>query len=239
MKLLPKQEVTGLKSQERKFEIDEGAKLAKTIDKLRQLSAEEQVRLSKFREETLGKLRNDTLEEASKKDKITLEITELEKKRIKLLLPLDKEYAELYLAKEECRVRENRLNERELILLPKEVENDRKTKENETERKKIIITKEKTDKLLQNAQESNRDAELIKVEANKFKEVQNLQITEREQAVTVRENVSNIRELDLNNWANSLKNKEIEQSKRERAINDKYETLLRSQSRLKNNGKRI
>lgn len=59
MKLLSQTEVNKLKGNERKQLIDEGVKLAKKVDLLRETSAKEEANLAKFRTESLRTLREE------------------------------------------------------------------------------------------------------------------------------------------------------------------------------------
>lgn len=81
MKLLKKPELTSLKAQERKIEIDEGAKLAKKIDLLRQMSSEEESRLAKFRTESLRVIKEELEKLTATRSSIINEIAILTKKR--------------------------------------------------------------------------------------------------------------------------------------------------------------
>lgn len=79
MKLLTKQNVSDLKAVERKREIDEGAKLASKVDKLRELSSAEQARLSKFQQDTLSQIKKEIDLEIERKEVLKRENAELEK----------------------------------------------------------------------------------------------------------------------------------------------------------------
>ena len=80
MKLLDKQEITRQKSLERKLEVEEGIKLAKRVDTLRELSSKEQTSLSKFRDESLAQIRKEIDSLITERNNLILENEELEKK---------------------------------------------------------------------------------------------------------------------------------------------------------------
>jgi hypothetical protein len=80
MKLLEKNEISKIKGIERKMEIDEGIKLAKRVDTLRELSAKEQTSLSKFRDESLKQIRIEIDSLITERNNLILENKELEKK---------------------------------------------------------------------------------------------------------------------------------------------------------------
>jgi chromosome segregation ATPase len=64
MKLLDKKKIVEIKAKERQTEINEGIKLAKRIDSLREIQAEEEKSLAVFRNATLKKI-NDDIKEAN------------------------------------------------------------------------------------------------------------------------------------------------------------------------------
>lgn len=80
-KLLPKQEIVLLKGAERKREIDEGLKLAKKIDLLRQTASEEEANLKKFREESLKVIKEEMSKIITERDGIIIEIVELKQQK--------------------------------------------------------------------------------------------------------------------------------------------------------------
>lgn len=92
MKILPKQEVTRLKAQERQVEITEGAKLAKKIDLLRKTYAEESVSLEKFHTESLKKIRQEIVEAIEERDRILKEVETLREERLKIKKLLEEIY---------------------------------------------------------------------------------------------------------------------------------------------------
>lgn len=92
MKLLSKLDVTKNKAVERKREIDEGAKLARKVDGLRQLSAAEESNLTKFREESLKELNKVILSKQKESDDLDEDIKIKKGIRDKLLEPLQVEF---------------------------------------------------------------------------------------------------------------------------------------------------
>lgn len=86
--MLNKSEVNTFKSNERKQLIDEGVKLAKKVDLLRETSAKEEANLSKFRIESLKTLKEEIEVLIAKKDSLINEIENLqtEKNRLKKII---------------------------------------------------------------------------------------------------------------------------------------------------------
>lgn len=89
MKLLTKNEVQGLKSQERTLEMQEGLKLAKKIDILRETASKEEAALAKFRVETLKVIQNDIVALSSEKYELERQVKELRDEKAKLRLTIE------------------------------------------------------------------------------------------------------------------------------------------------------
>lgn len=81
MNLLPKKEIDLLKSSEKKIEIDQGIRLARKIDLLRETAAQEEDNLRKFRDETLKVIKAEIDGLLRRKKIVEDEITLLENKK--------------------------------------------------------------------------------------------------------------------------------------------------------------
>lgn len=74
MRLLPKQEVNDRLKESRRIEIDEGAKLARKIDTLRETALKEEANLTKFREESIKIVTEEIKKLIEKKETLLKEI---------------------------------------------------------------------------------------------------------------------------------------------------------------------
>lgn len=92
IKLLPKSEINRLKGVEKKIEIDEGMKLAKRIDGLREVMAETESSFEKFRVTRLSQIHEEITQELQKNEQLKQENKSLEETRARLKVPLDKEW---------------------------------------------------------------------------------------------------------------------------------------------------
>lgn len=81
MKLLDKKIIQQSRTSERKMEIDEGAKLARKIDTLRETASSEEARLAKFRDRNLDILRTQIQALVDEKNKLIEEVDSLKKER--------------------------------------------------------------------------------------------------------------------------------------------------------------
>lgn len=79
MKLLDKKEVLQAKNLTRETEINEGAKLARKIDALRETAALEEKKLAEFREKTLNIIKEEVDVLILRRNKLREEIHTLEK----------------------------------------------------------------------------------------------------------------------------------------------------------------
>lgn len=91
MKLLARSDIQRLKADEYRREREEGMKLARRVDSLRELSSVEEKSLEDFRKKTLEQIHKEITEASSKKEALIGEVRDLEKRRKKALAPLDKE----------------------------------------------------------------------------------------------------------------------------------------------------
>lgn len=101
MKLLPKSDILIKKAQDQKQAVDEGKKLAQKVDTLRELAANEEASLDKFRSETLEQIHKETTEAATKRDALLGEVRELESAKREALQPLTRELELIDEAREE------------------------------------------------------------------------------------------------------------------------------------------
>jgi hypothetical protein len=150
-RLKTKVEVDAKKAQERKKEVDEGMKLAKSVDLLRETYAQEQTKLRLFRESTLKVIKDDIDALEVKKNSMAGEIKALEARKIEAEAPIDlvKEWKkvkedkkEIIILKEDILERENRVINKEIQIesIKNEFfEREEKIKENEQSSKNYLI----------------------------------------------------------------------------------------------------
>jgi len=110
MRLLKKNEIFAKKAAEKTREVAEGLKLARKVDTLRELAAQEETNLTKFRTETVKQIHADITKESQKRDALKTEVKELESKRKALCEPLTKETHELEKKRREYEVARDTAN---------------------------------------------------------------------------------------------------------------------------------
>ncbi len=95
MKLLSKSEISKAAAVDRQREIEEGLKLAKRVDSLREVAAEEDASLEKFRTETLARISKEISEETTKRDVLVVEVVDLEERKRLSLIPITEKWDEV------------------------------------------------------------------------------------------------------------------------------------------------
>jgi hypothetical protein len=100
MKLLKKQEIVQAKARDMQREVQEGLKLAKRVDSLREVQAQEEESLRNFREKTLFSIHQETTKASNERDALLTEVALLKEERDKALEPLTKEWGLLGEAKQ-------------------------------------------------------------------------------------------------------------------------------------------
>lgn len=233
MQLLKKSEVQAAKNLDRKREIDEGVKLAKRVDALRQAASTEEASLKHTRDAALAELHRDVAELVAQKTTLRGEIPVLQAQKAEALRPLDEEWHRL-------REFEASLAERDEETRAVEASNDTRAHILDLQDTNIALEKERTlndrersKKLLEEAFRDSERAKEIKAEAVASAKESDAQVRIREKALKIREGALLLRIIATDARGNSQDEREIEQNNRDRALNDKYETLLRTEARIK------
>lgn len=233
MKLLPKSEIDRLKAVEKKAEIDEGLKLARKIDNLREVRAAEEAALETFRRETLTNINEEISQKVTERDTLKAEVTGLEKRKKEAQEPLDNEWVKVSDTKAELDRRGEGLDARESIL------QSRETELNARERfiTKVNLTasgrEERAIELLKEAEQNKKDTKLALEEAQKTKEVAEAHRKEVEESLVKREQAVSSREEGVKLKEEAADAREVELNKRETQIADREATLERTLKRIK------
>ena len=144
MKLLPKTEIQKRRSDEQVLDIREGAKLAKTIDALRQTKGKEEDTLRKFREQSISIIKHDLDLLLKEKESLVVEVKDLQHERILAQTPVDlvKEWETVRNDRIEIDSLKSDLLNRETDLISKESNVEVKEKEF-IDREEVIKEREK------------------------------------------------------------------------------------------------
>lgn len=235
MKLLEKQTIVTLKGNERKKEIEEGAKLAKKVDLLRETASKEEARLAKFRTESLAKLKEDIDKLVVERDGLRGQIKTLEENRIQLLVPLDKKWNEINEKDKKLQELGEMLKQRELTL--KKCENDL-----ESNRKKLEIEKSRIDDIKKQASDElsmidnyNKEAEQLLKDTQRTCNITLTQLEQRRTAVEQKENDVAYKYVDLQNREAQIERDREWLRKEKIRVRDREQTLERNITRFNKN----
>ncbi len=204
MRLLQKSEIDRKKAVEQKTLMDEGLKIAKRVDILRETVAREEVALERFRASSVETINAEIVPLEKKKNDIKKEVSDLEDTRRELMKPLDAEWA---------RVRElDRKNASKLVFLEEwdDVLTDveKKTQEFRIEAEQHLRAAQTREKLAQEAiddaaraHESAKaalgSAHVVETKALELKKKTEKLLTHREGVVAEREKNAMLKETDL------------------------------------------
>lgn len=237
MRLLDKKTIVQQKNQERQLEIQEGLKLAKKVDTLRETAAVEEKKLNTFRDESIKRVKEDIEALTLKRDNLRGEISVLEDRRKDLQQPLDAEWEKIERKKLELSGMENSLADKLKLLESNEKEYKKRDKELKLEEGRIADMKERAEKLLADTAKKNSEAEKALSSAHDQSDVILKRASAREKDVINRELEVAAKERDIINMSEKVARDREILDLRERAINDKYQQLIRTTKELKKHGR--
>lgn len=232
MKLLDRKTIVSERADERKQTIDEGLKLARKIDSLRETSASEETRLAKFRVASLQKTKEEIDSLIEKKRSIEAEIRSLEDQRRLAQIPLDQEWEGVNTVSSLLDDTEMKLSSQ--LEIVKERESSLTVREKELAKEEGRVKDERvvSAKLVRESQRKLEASQLVLSEseqsrerARKYFEEENEKLLSREALIAVRE-----RENDMMMESVSQREKEIQIRKKQ--LDDRYQTLQRTLNRL-------
>lgn len=231
MKLLKKSEIASAKASDQKREMDEGLKLAKNVDSLRHIRAEEEASLKKFRYETVTTINKEITHLSKKKDTLVSEVASLEEKKKEAIEPLDKLWEAVRVKQDEVETKSEEFRTMNADYLEKKDTIDKNLLASEATIKRTIDKEARTTKLLEKASETHAKAETEKEEANEYRRKIVRQLKELESSIHEREVAIASRERDATNKQLFLNQREKNLNDKEKEVNDKYNTLLRTLNR--------
>jgi len=229
MRLFTRGEIQKQKTVERKLEIDEGAKLARKVDVLRETSASEEARLVKFKMASLYATQAQITAAVNEREAIQAEISALKEEKRRLEEPLTSEWEKLTVKQEEISFLQSQIAEK--ILLLNKRERGIRAQEDKLafiEAEISAIKDENLKKfdhysaLIDQTNRSVSDAFEAKAKVDRYVDDRIKDILSRETLVATRERAVQMKQEQV------IKDRQ-ELAQRERFINDKYETLLRTE----------
>jgi len=168
IRLLPKSEIAKAQANAQKQTIDEGAKLARRIDSLRQTIADEERSLREFREKTVATIHKEISVLTARRDTITSELRKAERELEIAREPLDSEWDELARTKKEAELTLSRAYEK---LKEAEADKEDASKAKKDIRRELERARTKTeeaDKKLADAESDSAESKELRDEAGRI-----------------------------------------------------------------------
>lgn len=194
MKLLSKSEVTKAQADAKKREIDEGLKLARKVDNLREIRAQEEASLNKFRKEIVTKINAEISVLEKEKETITGEVSQLKRERRELMKPLETEWAGIHKANAELADREDNVAAMEISISKREKETKNANAKASDLLARTSLKDERTAKLLTDADKKAKQATTalqnareVEAKALSLKKEVEKELAERDMAMAVKE----------------------------------------------------
>ncbi len=158
MKLLTKSDIDKAKANQQKKDVDEGLKLARRIDNLREVAVQEEANLEKFRKTKVASLSAEITQLEAIKDSFTGEISQLKRERRALMKPLEAEWAEIHKEKASIRKRKDDLTALEGTIQLKDKAAREAVKQASDKLAKAITKEEAADRLIEKANSAALEA---------------------------------------------------------------------------------
>jgi len=234
IKLLPKQEISRLQAEEKRVAIQEGVKLARRVDNLREIAAQEEASLASFRTATLTEIKKQTDDAKSKRDSLLKEVADLRKEIQDGTQVLD--------------IRENVLVSREEDLVKQQKDIETRSFSLKTLTEKVILKEKQLEALEQKLKNTwnvlvafGKDVEVVYEQATTaLNDVQSRAeatlsvINEVNEDLKVRDIAVASRERDVIIKEERVENTRKQLEEREKQLLDRELTLEREFNRLKN-----
>lgn len=235
MRLLDKQEIQTRKSAERKLEVDEGMKLAKTVDKLRQAKSDEELNLRKFRDKSMEIIKDEIKFLTDERDMLSGLVVRLREEKMLSESPID--LTEKWNKVNELESKLGKIQEdislRELSVIQREASTRALEKELFEKEEFLKENKNLTEKYLVESKNSYDESEKIKLRAKEIEEIALKQARNEENRLRNKESELIVRERDLENEKNSIEQQKLDINNEKLHIASQQETLRTAWNAIK------
>ena len=229
MRLFKKSEIITLKEQERKAEIDQGLKLSRRVDVLRETVAQEEASLEAFRRSSIKAINEEIKDLAYHRDSLKAEISVLEHERTLGMGGVEAREADVIKRREEVDRLITELNDKLNTAFHQEKQLEESLKNAQEDEKRAENLRIRAQAELETATKNREETEsfqaAIQIKTNELAleyHQRELKIIASEDVITKREEAVKTENERLEKLSNDLNDKE-------RAINDKYIALLAAQ----------
>lgn len=233
VRLLSKSEIAKANAISKKQEIDEGLKLSRKVDALRELQSKEESELEAFRRASLAALHEEISGLSVQKEKLALEVRE----------------AQDFLRKELSKTKQKRLDDLESALKSKELELQKRSEEldlleidNEVAHRQSLEDQNRAIEEQERARKAVLEAQAVNAEAQEaLKRAKDIEsgalalASEKTEALSLRENALALKEKEISELEN--KNRELKQELEieKKQVADQRATLTRAAERIRQN----
>ncbi len=228
MKLLDKKRILADENLQKKQQIDEGVRLARKVDLLREELMSLESQHKSFLERSKSELDKTLGPLIERKAQLEKEIKQGETKILELRKPLDKEWSILHKEKEKIEEKINLLHSKEADLSKRNDEISVKEKKLKVRETNITALEEDTTKLNKDASDLKKEAKAINAKAKKEHSEQVANFDKENTLLASKQKQVEIDAKENARIKAIQDKKEKHLNDRERAINDKYQTLLRT-----------
>jgi hypothetical protein len=233
MKLLNKLEINVLKGRERKLEVEEGRKLAESVDKLRELKAAEEASIKLSHSGLVAALRDEIKRWTDYRDKIREEAEYWLGIRAKAQEPIDQRDAEFVRREKEIHGKEIAISDREKEVLDSEKYRLQKKEEAEMLLADAKEINSESKRLNSEAQESQKLAKALERQAANDKAKSDQRIQEAEEVWIAREAQVAVKEREISMRSDKVRREEEALELKKRDIINREAQLERTISKNK------
>lgn len=231
-RLLTQSDLDSRKSADRRREVEEGAKLARRVDGLRELAAETEKNVEQHRSASLAQAQRDIDAVLSKKELLEGEVRELEEERKRLQAPLDAAWEKV---RQESKQNANErlvLEQRDAAIRQTSIEQENVAKQLREEGERVVQERKRSMSLLKKAASDQEKAQTILLEAHELKEETANWSVHKTNELTKREKAALIRDQELILQAEQVEEGRLQNENDRKKLKDAYETLARTKKRL-------
>lgn len=232
MRLLDKRTVNAEVATQKKQAIDEGLRLARKVDALRDSVQVEQGNLEDFRKNSIALVQAEIDEKLREKTNLESQLARLRWERQEFNKPVNVSWVTLGRQKEAIETIKDTLYAKRGELDHGISLNIQRERENEEERRRLSAERLEIEQTLARTQTTEKEAKDLLIVAQEESNRILSDAKEREKIVKQREIAVEDKEVYLTKVEKMQQDKEKEQADKDREINDRYQTLLRTEANL-------
>lgn len=233
IRLLPKSEIDKRKAEEQRLALQEGLKVAKRVDTLREIAASEEAAFEKYRTTSLKDIQSDIQLRFQEKEQLEADLVKMRSERNALLVPITHKWLEIEEVEGRLNTKEAALSKEEAYLIGEKIDLDQrvreaKAKEGRAEDLKTLASAmfSKAEKTVATAKEESANMRNRAQAELSLVELKDLEVSKREQGAIIKEAQIKERESRIEKY-------EADLAKREHTLRAGWKNLERTANKLK------